>query len=140
MSDRTVTRIVKRVFWAAAVAGVIIAWILLGVGPCMADTLVRFRVTAFCPCQKCCNKHPSHPAFGITASGTLAHHPLVAAPPRFPFGTRIRVPGYAGGQWVRVEDRGGAIRGDRLDLLFPDHAAALRWGVRYITFRVRSGP
>jgi len=86
----------------------------------------RFRVTAYCPCAKCCGQF----ADGFTATGTRADHPLVAAPPCIPFGTRMHVPGYAGDEWVHVEDRGGAIQGARLDVLYPTHQEALRWGVR----------
>ena len=85
----------------------------------------RFRVTAYCPCAKCCGKW----ADGITASGTRADHRLVAAPREFPFGTVMRIPGYG---TVKVEDRGGAIKGDRLDVLFPTHSEALRWGVQWV--------
>ncbi len=40
---------------------------------------------------------------------------------------RVRyVPGYG---WGRVEDKGGAIKGEaRLDLFFHSHEAALQWG------------
>ena len=134
MSDKTVTRFFVNLFIAACVIGVIIFIILFVTGPCQADEYVRFRVTAYCPCSRCCGSF----ADGITASGTRANHPLVAAPRRFPFGTQVRVPGYAGGQWVTVEDRGGAITGNRFDLLFSTHAEALAWGVRWILFRVRS--
>jgi 3D (Asp-Asp-Asp) domain-containing protein len=86
------------------------------------------RVTAYCPGPCCCGRW----ADGRTASGSRADHPLVAAPRHIPFGTRLRVPGYAGGAAVLVEDRGGAIRGRRLDVLFPTHAEALAWGVRWL--------
>ena len=33
---------------------------------------------------------------------------------------------------VPVLDRGGAIKGQRLDLLFPTHEAAIQWGVRML--------
>ena len=89
----------------------------------------HFRVTAYCPCEKCCGRW----ADGITASGTRADHRLVAAPREFPFGTEMRIPGYG---TVRVEDRGGAIRGDRLDVLFPTHAEALVWGVQWLDVAV----
>jgi len=98
--------------------------------------LHRFRVTAYCPCARCCGRW----ADGVTASGTRADHPLVAAPPSLPFGTRVRVPGYAGGDWVSVEDRGGAIQGARLDALFPSHAEALAWGVRDLTVEILEPP
>ena len=124
-----------------------LAWYWLGfvlvlLWPIVADAageVRRMRVTAYCPCLKCCGRH----ADGVTASGTRADHPLVAAARTWPFGTRVRVPGYAGGRTVLVEDRGGAITGDRLDLLFPTHAEALRWGVRYLDVTIdarRDGP
>jgi 3D (Asp-Asp-Asp) domain-containing protein len=86
-------------------------------------------VSAYCPCERCCGKKPGHPAYGITTSGTRADHPLVAAPPEFPFGTVMTISGYG---TVKVEDRGGAIQGDRLDVLFMDHESALQWGVQYL--------
>ena len=52
--------------------------------------------------------------------GTLAADTSV-----LPFGTIVEVPGYGYG---RVEDRGGAIKGNRLDLWFPSHSEAQRWG------------
>ncbi|MBE3040551.1 MAG: 3D domain-containing protein [Chloroflexi bacterium] len=84
-----------------------------------------YRVTAYCPCKLCCGPK----ARGITASGTRADHPLVAAPPEIPFGTVLDIPGYGR---VKAEDRGGAIKGLRLDVLFPTHKDALQWGVQYL--------
>jgi 3D (Asp-Asp-Asp) domain-containing protein len=82
-----------------------------------------FVVTAYCPCRRCCGPH----ARGITASGTRADHRLAAGPPEMPFGTVLAIPGYGR---VRCEDRGGAIKGQRLDVLFPTHEQALAWGVK----------
>lgn len=45
-----------------------------------------------------------------------------------PFGSLVTVPGYAEGDVVPVLDRGGAIKGRRLDLLFPTHERARKWG------------
>lgn len=47
-----------------------------------------------------------------------------------PFGTMLSIEGYNQGKVVPVLDRGGAIKGNRLDLLFPSHEAALEWGVK----------
>lgn len=47
-----------------------------------------------------------------------------------PFGTMLSIEGYNDGKVVPVLDRGGAIKGNRLDLLFPSHEAALQWGVK----------
>lgn len=67
-------------------------------------------------------------AVGITASGTRAKPGTIAADTRrYPFGTVMYVPGYGYG---RVEDRGGAIRGEKLDLYFRSHREALQWGRR----------
>ena len=88
---------------------------------------VLMEVTAYCPCKICCGPL----AHGVTASGEPVEHnggQFVAADRRLPFGTQLRVPGYAGGVVVPVLDRGGAIRGRRLDVFFPTHAEARRWG------------
>jgi len=95
----------------------------------------QFIVTAYCPCRKCCGPK----ACGVTASGAPvsanAGH-FVAADRTIPFGTRICVPGYAGGVAVPVLDRGGAIRGNRLDLFFSTHKAALAFGRKTLTCEV----
>jgi 3D (Asp-Asp-Asp) domain-containing protein len=54
---------------------------------------------------------------------------MVAADTRLlPFGSMLTVPGYDDGQVVPVLDRGGAIKGQKLDLMFPTHNEALKWG------------
>ena len=96
---------------------------------------VRMRVTAYCPCKKCCGKH----AKGITASGYKIHRgdTLVAADKKYSFGTEVIIPGYNNGRPVKVLDRGSAIYGNRLDVLFDSHEQALKWGVRDIYVKVR---
>ena len=91
-----------------------------------------WTVTAYCPCKECCGLR----ACGVTASGTRADHPLVAGPKEMPFGTVVAVPEYG---VVKCEDRGGAIRGRRLDVLFPTHAEARAWGVRRLQCRMTNG-
>ena len=94
------------------------------------------RVTAYSPDHRSCGIH----ADGITASGYSVEANggrLVAADRRlFPFGSLLTVPGYAGGQVVPVLDRGGAIKGSRLDVLYPTHDIARRWGVRHLDVTV----
>jgi 3D (Asp-Asp-Asp) domain-containing protein len=58
---------------------------------------------------------------------------VVAADPAVPFGTRVWVPGYGHGV---VLDRGGAIRGLRLDVYIPDLERAREWGVRRLPVRL----
>ena len=94
------------------------------------------RVTAYCPCAKCCGQHSD----GITASGHKIEHgdTFVAAGSRYPFGTEMLIPGYNNDAPVVVLDRGGAIRGDKLDVFFNSHQQALEWGVRYLQVRIRT--
>lgn len=88
----------------------------------------RMRVTAYCPCQKCCGPK----ACGVTASGqpvTANGGRFCAADKSIPFGTMLDIPGYG---VVPVLDRGGVIKGDRLDVYFSSHKKALAWGVRWL--------
>ncbi len=65
---------------------------------------------------------------GVTASGTKAQRGTIAADiGRYPFGTVMYIEGYGNG---RVEDQGGAIEGDHIDLYFPTHREAMQWGKR----------
>lgn len=86
------------------------------------------RVTAYCPCRECCG--PA--ARGITKSGHRVTDALrfCAASGEIPFDTTIDIPGY--GTAVPVWDRGGAIKGDRIDVYFPSHQRACQWGVRWL--------
>lgn len=94
--------------------------------------IVWMEVTAYCPCKKCCGPHAKR----ITASGKTVRFNggkfVAADTDRLPFGTKLSIPGYHGGQAVPVIDTGYAIRGNRLDVFFPDHATAVRWGVKWL--------
>lgn len=92
---------------------------------------IPMRVTAYCPCEICCGEF----ADGITAAGFPIGRgtKLIAAPPEYPFGTTMKVPGYG---IAPVLDRGGAIKGDKIDLLFQSHQQALNWGVQYLDVKV----
>lgn len=81
----------------------------------------RYTVTAYCPCVKCCGK-----SNGITASGEKAVEGVtVAMNKSIPFGTKIYIDGV--GERI-VQDRGGAIKGNRIDLYFDSHQEALNFG------------
>jgi len=88
----------------------------------------KYKVTAYCACIKCCGK-----TNGITASGTMATaNRTIAAPSTFAFGTQVVI----NGQTYTVEDRGGAIQGNRIDVYMNSHSEALAWGVRYLDVEV----
>ena len=87
-----------------------------------------YKITAYCPCSKCCGK-----ATGRTASGTKATAGrTVAASSKFAFGTKLNI----GGHIYTVEDRGGAVNGNKIDIFVNSHAEALQWGVRYLPVSV----
>lgn len=87
-----------------------------------------FKVTAYCACAKCCGK-----TNGITAMGTHATAGrTVAASSQFAFGTKLNINGHV----YTVEDRGGAIKGNKIDVYMNTHAEALAWGVKYLTVNV----
>lgn len=114
-------------------------------------TVMVMEVTGYCNCGICCSWERSWLGFGsavissgpnkgkpkqvgITASGTKARHGTVAADTAvLPFGTIVYVPGYGYG---RVEDRGGAIKGDKLDLWYSSHGEAKTWGRKRVQVRV----
>ena len=98
--------------------------------------VIEMEVTAYCPCKKCCGPK----AQGITASGRHVSHNdgrFVAADTRIlPFHTKLVIPGYAAGEPVPVLDRGGAIKGKKLDVFFDSHQTALQWGRRKVQVTV----
>jgi 3D (Asp-Asp-Asp) domain-containing protein len=95
-------------------------------------------VTAYCPCKVCCGRYAAR----ITASGHKIRHPgerFVAADRKIPFGTRLVIPGYAGNNPVPVLDRGGKIKGNRLDVYYSNHAEAKEWGVQQLKVVIFKG-
>lgn len=102
---------------------------------------VVMETTGYCKCGSCCGWKRNwigRPVYaygpnrgqakqvGVTASGAQARPGTLAADgSRYPFGTVMRIPGYGLGV---VEDRGGAITGNHIDLYFRSHREALEWG------------
>ncbi len=84
-----------------------------------------FKVTAYCPCEKCCGLY----ADGITASGyrLITGNKLCAA--NFDFCTVLNIPGYG---LATVLDRGVVIKENCIDVYFDTHQEALEWGVQYL--------
>ena len=82
--------------------------------------LGRFRLTAYCPCAKCCGK-----ADGITASGTKATAGRTVAMGGVPLGTKLMINGTV----YTVEDRGTSY--GHVDIFFNTHAEALQFGSSY---------
>lgn len=84
-----------------------------------------YTATAYCPCVKCCGKSD-----GITATGTkaTAGRTIAADISKLPYGTEV----YIDGHKYIVEDKGGAIKGNRIDIYFDTHAEALQYGKKQV--------
>lgn len=107
------------------------------------------EVTGYCNCGECCGwerDKDGKPVYnygwmkgkpkkiGLTSTGKKAGRGTVAADPKvFRMGTKLEIPGYGIGV---VEDVGGAIKGRHIDLWFPTHEEAKRWGKRYLRIKV----
>lgn len=138
----------KHQLWVFALGGLIalaVSGCATGVHPPRKAGKPEVRqilTTGYCKCGKCCNwkrnwlyrpviaHGPSAgkpKKIGRTASGEKAKpgQTIAADTSVYPFGTIMYIPDYGYG---KVEDRGGAIKGNHIDLYFKSHKQALKWG------------
>ena len=86
--------------------------------------ILKVEATAYCP-RRCCGS-----AGGRTATGRRAEYGTVAVDPRvIPLGSALYVDRYG---FAIAADTGRLIRGNRIDLCFPTHREALRFGRRTV--------
>lgn len=88
-------------------------------------SLGTYKLTAYCNCSKCCGKW----AGGKTASGTTprAGRTIAVDTRVIPFGTKVII----NGNTYIAEDTGSAIKGNKIDIYFDSHKAALNFGVQH---------
>ena len=88
-------------------------------------SLGKYVITAYCTCKICCGVYSGG---NRTASGTIptTNRTLAVDTNVIPFGTKLVI----NGQVYVAEDRGGAIKGKRIDMFFYTHKEALKWGRR----------
>lgn len=90
------------------------------------------NISYYCPGECCCGSYAS----GYTSSGTLATEGrTIAADKRFAFGQEIIINGHT----YVVEDRGGAIKNNKLDVFVESHAEALKLGRQHKTVYIKIG-
>ena len=81
-----------------------------------------------------CGKSPSSPGYGVTASGAKASAwYTVAAGKAYKFGTIIYIPYFANKPnkgWFVVQDRGGAIKNNKLDVYMNTYNECVNFGRR----------
>lgn len=93
-----------------------------------------FEATAYCPC-KICNGRWSNGTTTQTSAGTPAIEGVTIAADWsvLPNGTVVEIEGVG----IRtVNDKGGAIKGKRIDVYFDNHSKALEFGRRKIKLRI----
>lgn len=88
------------------------------------ETSEMYRMSAYCPCRKCCGRN----AKGLTFMETVPKEGFTIAvdPNKIKLGTYV----YFGGRNYRAEDTGSAIKGNRIDVFFDDHQDALEFGIQ----------
>lgn len=93
--------------------------------------------TAYCPCEICCGKWALNRPDGIvyTASGAIAEEGVTIAADWdvYPPGTVLYIEGM--GEYT-VQDRGGAINGQKIDIFFDNHKNALQFGRQNVKIRI----
>ncbi len=89
---------------------------------------ITMEASAYCPCTICCGEYAS----GYTADGSKATAGYtVATSSDYAFGTLFFIPYFD--RVFEVEDRGGAIVDNRIDIYFDTHEEALQFGRKTIT-------
>lgn len=95
-----------------------------------------FKLTAYCSCEHCCDeyalnrpKDENGNPIVYTANMSIAKQGVTVAADTnvLPFGTSLLIDGH---EYI-VQDRGGAIQGNRIDVYFDSHQEALQFGVQY---------
>lgn len=83
-----------------------------------------YRLTAYCPCTKCCDN-----GNGITATGVkaIAGRTIAVDPNVIPYGSEVVIYGHT----YIAEDCGGLVNGNEVDIFFDTHQEALDFGVQY---------
>ena len=98
--------------------------------------LGEFKLTAYCSCQKCCGKwalnrpvdeNGDEIVIGSTGNRLTAGLSIAVDPKVIPYGSKVEI---YGNTYI-AHDTGGAIKGNRIDVYFDSHEAALQFGVKH---------
>ncbi len=103
----------------------------------------KMSATAYSAHYNSTGKNPGDKYYGVTSSGRkVKPHHTIAAPPNIPFGTKVYIPelvifwrnrGVEISGIFTVEDRGGAIQGNKIDIYFESEAMCRLWGRRNVS-------
>ena len=90
---------------------------------------IQMLVTGYDNSFQSTGKNPGDPGYGMTSNGSVAGPGTIAAPKTYPYGTQMYIPGYG---WGTVEDRGGSIKGNHIDVWFSSTQQAIQWGAPHL--------
>lgn len=97
---------------------------------------LTMTATAYDLSYESTGKQPGDKYYGITASGTKARPGVVAVDPRvIPLGTRLYIESLDGSRdygFAVAEDKGGAIKGNKIDLFFETASEVRNFGRRQV--------
>lgn len=98
--------------------------------------VVTMSATAYDLSYESTGKHPDDRYYGITASGTKARPGVVAVDPKvIPLGTKLYIESTDGTKdygFAIAEDKGGAIKGNKIDLFFETANQVKNFGRRKV--------
>ena len=85
-------------------------------------SLGTFSTTGYCNCSICAGAYAGR----ATSSGVMpkANHTIAADPSVLPIGTRVII----NGQEYKVEDTGSGVNGNKIDIYYDNHDAAMAHG------------
>ena len=107
-----------------------------------APIVIEVEATAYCACRECCgiwaDKRPTDEngkPIVYTATMTVAKQGRTIAvdPTVIPYGTELEIDGVV----YVAEDCGRAIKGNRIDIYFDNHAEAQEFGRRSLTATIK---
>ncbi|MBR2471150.1 MAG: G5 domain-containing protein, partial [Clostridia bacterium] len=97
---------------------------------------VTVSATAYDLSFESCGKNPGDRGYGITASGMKASRGIIAVDPRvIPMGSKLYIESLDGSPdygYAIAGDKGGAIKGNKIDLFMDTRAECMRWGRRNV--------
>lgn len=98
--------------------------------------VIYMTITGYSPDERSCGKFADNKTATMYSVWTNGMNLVAADPKVLPYWSMVSIPGYANGDIVPVLDCGGAIKGNRIDLLYPTHKIARQWGVRQLPVTV----
>lgn len=108
-------------------------------------SLGEYKLTAYCSCERCCGywatvrpKDEDGNPIVYTANKSIAKQGVTVAADTsvLPFGTVLLINDHE----YTVQDVGGAVKGNHIDVYFESHEEALQFGVQYKEIFLKGKP